>query len=100
MSSSESAGFSKSRATIDSVPFDVSIVNSAASAPSLLQVTSPIGVPVSVGAGAANAAFSTTVRLDRPVIPRLAVSLTSRIVTVIATVAVFSSSSVTVTVTS
>ena len=85
---------------METAPLDASIVKSAVSVPSLLQVTSPIGVPESVGAGEAKAVFSATVPLDRPDISSVADSRTSVTVTVIEALALFSSSSEARTVTS
>ena len=73
---------------------------SAASAPSFVQVTSPIGVPVSVGTGDVHGAFSSTLASANPVIDSVACSSTSVTVTLIETMAELSSASVAFTVTS
>ena len=77
----------------------MSISNAPASLPDLLQVTSPIGVPVSVGVADVKASFSATLWLANPVIDSVAVSTTSVTVTAIETDCVLLSASVTVTVT-
>ena len=76
------------------------MVKSSASVPSFVQVTSPMGVPVTVGCTEVHGVFSATVAFDNPVMVSVAVSRTSVTVTVIAFVAVLSSASVTLTVTS
>ena len=73
---------------------------SAASVPSLLHVTSPIGMPVSVGTGDVHGAFSSTLASGNPVIDSVALSISSVTVTVIETIAELPSASVALTVTS
>ena len=76
------------------------MVKSAASVPSLLHVTSPIGPPVSAGTGDVHGVFSATLASARPVIPSVALSCTSVTVNEIETIAVLPSASVAFTVTS
>ena len=76
-----------------------SIVNSSASDPDVLQVGVPMA-PVSVGVADVHAVFSSVEALARPPIVSVEVSAESVTITSIEAVAVFSSSSVTFTVTS
>ena len=85
LSRSLSAGFSWSRATIDSTPVVLTMAKSSESVPDLVQVTVPRW-PVTVGVGPVQAAFSAAVALAKPLM--VIVSATSVTVSVTARVAV------------